>query len=77
MSKVRTTRSRPHPNRYPAGWDYHQAQAVAGYYDARKDVPVLDKATVARAAMDSVWMEVPQELVPSIRKLIAKHRKSA
>jgi hypothetical protein len=49
---------------------------MAKYYDALKDHPVLDKATVAQAVMDSVWMEVPQDLVPTIRKLIARGRKS-
>jgi hypothetical protein len=37
----------------------------------------MDKATVAEVTMGSVWMEVPQELVSKIRKLIAQHRKTA
>ena len=77
MSKARTTRNRRDPNVYPPGWNYRRAHAVAEYYDARKDQPVLDKTTVAGATFGSVWMEVPQDLVPRIRKLIAQHRRSA
>ena len=72
MSKARTTRSQRDPNLYPPGWDSRRAQAVIEYYDARKDQPVLDKGTVAEATLGSVWMEVPQDLVPKIRKLIAR-----
>jgi hypothetical protein len=41
------------------------------------DTERLDKEATARRALDSVWIEVPQDLVPQIRKLIAKHRKIA
>ena len=77
MSKARTTQNRRDPNAYPPGWDYRRTQAVAEYYDARKGQTVLDKATIAETSVDSVWMEVPQDLVPAIRKLIARRRKSA
>jgi len=64
-------------NVYPPGWNYQRAKAIAAYYDARKDKPVLDKGASSDAGRGLVWMEVPQELVPNIRKLIARYRKSA
>jgi hypothetical protein len=77
MTNSRTARNRRDSNVYPAGWDYRRARAVADYYDGLKDQTVLDDATVAKVSVRSVWMEIPQELVPAIQKLIARHRKSA
>jgi hypothetical protein len=50
--------------------------AVIKYYDRRKDQPVLHRSRVSRAA-EVVWMEIPQDLVPKVRKLIADRKKSA
>jgi len=77
MSNARAPRHRRDLNVYPAGWDYRRARAVADHYDRLKDQTVLDDATVAKVSVASVWMEIPQDLVPAIRKLIARHRKSA
>jgi hypothetical protein len=77
MKHVRTPRNRRDANVYPVGWDYRRAKAVADHYDAMKDQPVLDPETVTKVSAESVWMEVPQDLVPTIRKMIARHRKSA
>ncbi|HEX4793161.1 MAG TPA: hypothetical protein VH370_05185 [Humisphaera sp.] len=77
MKKQATRKSRRDPNVYPAGWDYARTKAVADYYDGRKDEAVLDEPSVTRASVGLVWMEVPQDLVPKVRKLIAQRRKSA
>jgi len=77
MKKRVSTRKRRDPNVYPPGWDYRRVNDIAEYYDALKDQPALDEAHTAGPAIGLVWMEVPQELVPDVRKLIARHRKSA
>jgi hypothetical protein len=64
-------------NIYPPGWNYRRAKAIADYYDARKDEPVLDSAETSIASAGLVWMEIPQELISDVRKLIARRKKSA
>jgi hypothetical protein len=77
---LRTEKSRRRPvndpNVYPPGWNYRRVMAVIKYYDRRKDQPVLHRSRVSRAA-EVVWMEIPQDLVPKVRKLIADRKKSA
>lgn len=77
MSKARKAKDRRDPNVYPPGWDRQRVEAIAEYYDQRKDQAVLDPHSVAEASIGSVWMEIPEDLVPQIRKLIARRRKSA
>ncbi len=61
-------------SRFPLGWDEERVQRVLAHYETQSD-----EAAVAEdeAAFDSgqAVMEVPRELVPAVRELIAKHRK--
>ena len=50
--------------------------AVIRYYDRRKDQPVLHGSRLSKAA-EAVWMEIPQDLVTKVQKLIADRKKSA
>jgi len=77
MNKHKSAPRLKDPNAYAAGWNYRRAKAVADYYDTRKDQIVLGGATGAVPTPGLVWMEVPQELVPKVRKLIARGRKTA
>lgn len=77
MKKHQAAPNRSDPNAYPPGWDYRRAKAIADYYDARKDQVVLGAPRGAGPTPGLVWMEVPQELVPEVRKLIARRRKTA
>jgi hypothetical protein len=76
MTKGKRRKPKDH-NVYPPGWNYQRAKAIADYYDARKDLPVLDSVETSEASAGLVWMEVPQDLVSDVRKLIARRRKSA
>ena len=72
----RKTRSKD-PNVYPPGWNYKRAMAVAKFYDDRKYEDLIGDVVLPKPADLQVWVEVPQRLLPQVRKLIAKHRKSA
>jgi hypothetical protein len=76
MNKAKTKGHRKDPNVYPPGWDYERTKAIADYYDSRKDQEFLADIKPGAAA-GLVWMEIPQELVPKVRKLLARGRKSA
>jgi len=76
MSKRKNQTLRKDPNVYPPGWNYQKAMEVAEHYDEKKnDVVLDDEASQSEAGL--VWMEVPQELVSEIQKLITKRRKTA
>ena len=75
--KKKSSQRRKDPNIYPPGWDYQRAKAVADYYDHRKDESVLEVSAGTGSTSGLVWMEVPQELVAEVRKLIVRRRRSA
>jgi hypothetical protein len=64
------------PNIYPPGWNYRRVQKIIKYYDRLKDQPVLRRPRVSYV-QDMVWMEIPEDLVPKVQKLIVASRKSA
>lgn len=77
---MKTVRKKPRlkdPNVYPPGWNYKRALAVAKYYDDRKEDDLIGDVMLPKPNDVQVWVEVPQSLLPQVRKLIAKHRTSA
>lgn len=78
IHKNENPRRRPakDPNVYPKGWSRQRVQKVVKYYDRLKDQPVLERPRMSKAG-EVVWMEIPEDLVPKVQKLIAGSRKSA
>ena len=68
---------RKDPNIYPPGLNAKKVADIIAYYDSVQDVPLEELADHAPVKEPTSWMEVPLDLVPQVRKLIAKHRKSA
>jgi hypothetical protein len=64
------------PNVYPKGWNRQRVQDVIKYYDGMRNQRVLERPSVSKAA-ELVWMEIPEDLVPKVQKLIAGSKKSA
>jgi hypothetical protein len=60
--------------KYPAGWDEKRVRRVLKHYEAQSDEEAVaeDKATYESTTHTA--MEVPVELIPTVRKLIAKRR---
>ncbi len=63
--------------RLPKGWDEQRVWAVAAYYDAQTEDEELAEFEAAWAERDSTMMEVPKELVPAVRQLLASHKTGA
>ena len=57
-------------NEFPPGWDEARVREVIDYYDNQTDE---EAAAEYEAAVSGTMMEVPQELVPAVRQLIAQH----
>jgi len=61
-------------NRFPPGWDEKRVKRVITHYESQSE----DEAVAEdEAAMSGTVMDVPAELVPEVRELIAKHKKRA
>jgi hypothetical protein len=61
-------------NRFPSGWDEKRVKRVISHYESQSE----DEAVAEdEAAMSGTVMDVPAELVPEVRELIAKHKKRA
>ena len=60
-------------NEFPPGWDEERVQSVIAYYDQQTEDEVVAEAEAALPNESSMLIEVPIELVPAVRELIAKH----
>jgi hypothetical protein len=64
-------------SKFPPGWDERRVQRVLEHYEAQSDEEAVAEDEEAFEATTHTAMEVPVDLVPAVRELIAKHRRSA
>ena len=57
---------------YPAGWDEARVRRVLEHYEAQSDEEAVAEDEAAYESTTHTMMEVPVELVPLVRELIAK-----
>ena len=60
--------------KYPAGWDEKRVRSVLKHYEAQSNEDAVAEDEGAYEATTHTAMEVPVELVPPVRELIAKQR---
>ena len=60
-------------NEFPPGWDAERVQSVIDHYEQRTEDEAVAEDEAASADESSMLIEVPIELVPAVRELIAKH----
>ncbi len=60
-------------NRFPAGWDESRVQRVLDHYEEQSDEEALAEDEARYDSAHTV-MEVPKDLVPTIRSLIARSK---
>ena len=69
--------SNPKSDSLPAGWDEERVKRVLAHYENQsEDDAVVEDEAVFEDQTQTV-MEVPTELVPEVRALIAKHRRAS
>lgn len=59
---------------FPPGWDAERVRKVLEYYESQSEEEAVAEDEAAFEAKGQTVMEVPSELVPTIRELIAKHK---
>ena len=61
---------------FPAGWDESRVQRVLDHYETQSDEESVAEDEAAFESTTHTAIEVPVDLVPEVRELIAKHKVS-
>ena len=64
------------PSRYPEGWDAARVHEVLRHYEQQTDEEAVAEDDAAYEAPTHTAMEIPVDLVPAVRELLAKRRAS-
>jgi len=64
-------------NKTSAVRDSAKVRKILNYYEHQTEDAAASEIETAEEAPRVAWIEVPAELVPQVRRLIAKHKKSA
>ncbi|MFH1146400.1 MAG: hypothetical protein V1736_01680 [Pseudomonadota bacterium] len=62
--------------RFPKGWDEEKVRRVLEHYEAQGEGEALAEDEAAWEDMTQTTIDIPVELVPAVRELIAKHEAS-
>ena len=57
----------------PPGWDEKRVERVLAHYESQSEEEAVAEDEAAFDALGQTIMEIPTELVPAVRELIAKH----
>jgi len=60
--------------KYPPGWDEERVRRVLEHYEAQTDDEAVAEDEATYEATTHTSMDVPVELVPVVRELIARRR---
>lgn len=64
-------------SKFPPGWDEARVKRVLEHYESQSEDEAVAGDEAAFDSSTATVMNVPKELVPEIRELIARHKKSA
>jgi hypothetical protein len=60
--------------RFPPGWDEERVRKVLAHYEEQTEDEAVAEDEAAFEDQDQTTMEIPNELVPVVRELIAQHQ---
>jgi len=60
-------------NNFPPGWDEERVRRVLAHYEEQTEAEAVAEDEVAFEDPTQTVIEVPMELVPAVRELIARH----
>jgi hypothetical protein len=63
-------------SKFPPGWDEQRVRSVLSHYESQSEEEAVAEDEAFREGTTGTVMEVPTELVPKVRELIAKHKKA-
>ena len=59
---------------FPPGWDEERVRKVLAHYEGQSEDEALAEDEAAFEHQSETVMEIPRELVPAVRELIAKRQ---
>ena len=62
--------------KFPDGWDEARVKRVLEHYESQSEEQAVAEDEAASEQKDQTLMEVPNDLVPAVRQLVAKRRKA-
>jgi len=63
-------------NRFPPGWDEERVRRLIEHYESQTEDEAVAEDEAAIEDASQTLIEVPNELVPAVRAMIARHRKA-
>lgn len=61
--------------RFPPGWDEERVRRVLKHYESQPEEQAVAEDEAGLDSTAETVMNIPKELVPEVRKLIARHKK--
>ena len=61
-------------SKFPPGWDEERVRRVLVHYEEQTEEEALAEDEAAFENQTQTFMEIPNDLVPVVRELIAKHQ---
>ncbi len=58
--------------KFPAGWDEERVRSVLAHYEIQTDEEAVAEDEAAYEDSDQAMIEVPNDLLPAVRELLAK-----
>lgn len=62
-------------SKFPPGWDETRVRRVLAHYEEQTEEEAVAEDEAAAEDHTQTVMEIPSELVPAVRELIAKHHR--
>lgn len=63
--------------KFPEGWDESRVKRVLEHYERQSAEEAVAEDEAVFEEEGQTVMEIPNDLVPAVRELIAKHRKAS
>jgi hypothetical protein len=63
-------------DRFPPGWDEDRVQRVVAHYEQQSEEEAVAEDEAALENEDTALMEIPKDLVPTVRDMIADYEKT-
>ena len=61
-------------SRFPPGWDEARVHKLLEHYERQTEEEAVAEDEAAREDPEQTVMEIPNELVPAVRELLARRR---
>ena len=63
--------------RFPKGWDEDRVRRVLAHYESQSEEEAMAEDEAAWEDRSQTFMEIPNDLIPTVRELLAKRAEKA